>query len=74
MRASTLIVRQGISISELLELMAVEDEVSKAVRELGYDPEKQQLIIDPLSINRYSVFFGRSYVGVWDSQRHTFVD
>ena len=36
MRASTLIVKQGISIKELLAFMAVEDEVSKAVRELGY--------------------------------------
>lgn len=74
MRASTLIVRQGISVSELLELMAVEDEVSKAVRELGYNPDKQSLTIEAVAYNRYSVHFGRSYVGIWDSQRKTFVD
>ena len=74
MRASTLIVKQGISIKELLVFMAVEDEVSKAVRELGYDPDKQQLTIEGVALNRYSVYFGRSYVGIWDSNRHTFVD
>lgn len=74
MRASTLIVKQGISIKELLAFMAVEDEVSKAVRELGYDPDKQHLTIEGVALNRYSVYFGRSYVGIWDSNRHTFMD
>lgn len=74
MRASTLIVQPGITVSGLLAYMAVEDEVSKAVRELGYDPDKQQLTIEGVALNRYSVHFGKSYVGIWDSQRKTFVD
>ncbi len=74
MRASTLIVNQGISVKELLAFMSIESEISKAVRDLGYDPDKQQLTIEAVAINRYTVFFGRSLVGIWDSKRKTFVD
>ena len=55
-------------------MIAVEQDVAHAVRELGYNPDKQSLTIEAVAYNRYSVHFGRSYVGIWDSQRKTFVD
>ncbi len=74
MRSSTLVVERGISVKGLLKWIAVEAEIVKAVRQLGYDPDKQDLTIEGYGLDRYIVHFGRSYVGVWDTNRKTFVD
>lgn len=74
MKESTLIVNRGITAKELLKAITAESEIAAAVRELGYNPDKQSLTIEAVALNRYSVHFGRSYVGIWDSQRKTFVD
>lgn len=54
--------------------MAVEKDVTKAVRELGYNPDKQSLTIEALSSGRCSVSFGKYWIGIWDTLRKTFVD
>ena len=74
MRTSTLVLKNGINLPELRRLIAVESEVSQAVRLLGYDPDKQNLSVEACGIDRYAIRFGRGYIGVWDSRRKTFVD
>lgn len=74
MTASTLVFNGQITANNILAMMAVEKDVTKAVRELGYDPEKQNLTIEDCGLCRYVVRFGKRYVGIWDSRRHTFVD
>lgn len=74
MRQSKLVLNQGATMKELQEAVTVESEVSAAVRELGYGPEKQNLTIEDCGLCRYVVRFGKRYVGILDSRRHTFVD
>ncbi len=74
MKESTLVFNGQITMRGLQDMIAVEQDVANAVRELGYNPDKQSLTIEAVAYNRYSVHFGRSYVGIWDSQRKTFVD
>lgn len=74
MRTSTLIFQQGVTMQELRNVITVEAEVAQAVRLLGYDPDKQSLRVESCGVDRYLIHFGRSYVGVWDSRRKTFVD
>lgn len=74
MKESTLVFNGQITMGGLQNMIAVEKDVAAAVRELGYNPDKQSLTIEAVAYNRYAVRFGRSYVGIWDGQRKTFVD
>ncbi len=74
MTASTLVFNGQISTSNILTMIAVEKDVTKAVRELGYNPDKQSLTIEALSGGRCSVRFGKYWIGIWDTLRKTFVD
>lgn len=74
MKQSILVFKRGATMNELREAIVVESEVAAAVRELGYDTEKQNLAIEDRGLCRYIVHFGKRYVGIWDSRRHTFVD
>lgn len=74
MTASTLVFSGRITANNILAMMAIEKEVTKAVRELGYNPDKQSLTIEALSSGRCSVSFGKYWIGIWDTLRKTFVD
>lgn len=74
MTASTLIFNGRITTNNILAMMAVEKDVTKAVRELGYNTDKQGLTIEALSSGRCSVSFGKYWIGIWDTLRKTFVD
>lgn len=74
MTASTLVFNGQITASNILTMIAVEKDVTKAVRELGYNPDKQSLTIEALSSGRCSVCFGKYWIGIWDTLRKTFVD
>lgn len=74
MTASTLIFNSLITANNILAMMAVEKDVTKAVRELGYNPDKQSLTIEALSSGRCSVGFGKYWIDIGDTLRKTFVD
>lgn len=74
MRESTLVFNGQITMGGLRSMISAEKDISAAVRQLGYNPDKQRLSIEAVAYNRYSVCFGKSYVGIWDGQRKTFVD
>lgn len=75
MKETTLLFNGQITADTLRKAVAVEKDIAAAVRELGYDPDKQSLTIEVIAIDRYAVRFGRkSYVGIWDGLRKTFVD
>lgn len=74
MTASTLVFSGKITARNILTMIAVEKDVTKAVRELGYNTDKQSLTIEALSGGRCSVCFGKYWIGIWDVLRKTFVD
>lgn len=74
MKASTLVFNGQVTVGDILDMMAVEKDVTKAVRELGYNPDKQSLTIEALNSGRCSVRFGKHRIGIWDNLRKTFVD
>lgn len=74
MTASTLVFSGKITTGNILTMIAIEKDVTKAVRELGYNTDKQSLTIEALSSGRCSVRFGKYWIGIWDVLHKTFVD
>lgn len=75
MKDSTLVFEGQVTVERLRATIAAEREIAVAVRQLGYNPDKQRLVIEAIADDRYSVYFGgKSYVGIWDGRRKTFVD
>lgn len=52
--------------------MNVIAEILKALQQLGY--QNPDPIITPISINRHRVELNGEYLGIWDTQKKTFVD
>jgi len=75
MKDSTLVFDGQVTVERLRATITAEKEIAVAVRQLGYNPDKQRLVIEAIADDRYIVYFGgKSYVGIWDGQRKTFVD
>ncbi len=52
----------------------VRQDILKALKGLGHETQEREVYIFIIAYNRYKVFYKRRYIGVWDSQRKTFVD
>lgn len=48
------------------------EEVQKAVEALGYIGKKSS--VEPLGLDRCEVYVGGTNIGIYDFQRHTFVN
>ena len=74
MRQSVLVFRRDATMQDLEEILAVEREASNTAMELGYNLDKQKNYHRGFPLHRYSVRFGKIYIGMWDNLRHTFVE
>ncbi len=48
--------------------------VRDALRALGYDPGKGRFTLREIAPGRYEIRRGRTYIGIYDTDRKTFVD
>lgn len=50
----------------------IKKDIAKAIVRLGY--KEKQSSIHKIAYNRFAVFVGSFPVGIYDAERHTFVD
>lgn len=50
----------------------IKKDIAKAIVSLGY--KERQSSIHKIAYNRFAVFVGSFQVGIYDAERHTFVD
>lgn len=53
---------------------SVKQTVVKALKALGHKAEGGNVHIVEISYCRYQVYCNAEYIGIWDTQRNTFVD
>ena len=75
MQQTTVTMNRPLTIANLRRVVEVENEITKAISLLGYNPQKHKLTMQPCFCNtRYIIGMDGSYFGIWDVRRRTFVD